>query len=160
MEFLKGGFEMIRVCEECGYEYSSYSEYCPRCGCPNVSLLNDRYYQENCDALYASFDQSFRCLYLTVILTGILYLLKFDGVINCMIVSGILASVASFFSWGLLKSGIFIAASMFFAALNIPEFIMVTIVFTLMFMPIYMLLVRPVIIVCKIRNVKKKMQTI
>ena len=151
---------MVRVCEECGYEYSSYSECCPRCGCPNVSLLNAQYYQENCNALYASFDQSIRCLYLTVILTGILYLLKFDGMINCMIISGILASVASFFSWGLLKSGIFIVVSMFFAALNIPEFIMATIVFTLMFMPVYMLVVRPIIIVCKIRNMKKKMQTI
>ena len=147
---------MIKICEECGTEYSSYSLCCPKCGCPNLhvkkSMDLSRKREEAEQAIGDSLSNIFFCVVIFLVLNKLFH----QPVELSLFMAAILSTIMTIFKVNVIVAFILLIVLCFIMVSGVPKWIQDLAEYSLFLIPAYTMFVRPVLKVIKIRNIEKK----
>lgn len=146
---------MLKICEECGYEYSSHAKICPKCGCPNFHISKEGYLKYKKSKQEDEIGSSIACIVLCIIFYFIItrwFGLKIK--IAAFMISAIFASLITSMGIGIIGACVVLMLLSYFftEVLHLPESVSdFTFILFCMF-PLYYMFVRPIRKIMQIRK--------
>lgn len=153
---------MLKRCEECGYEYSSYAEKCPRCYYPNRHVLHHMDLEYAKDEAKFSIFKSLISIVLFFIFT---YLLKKYGGLSPVVatfIAAIFSSIMTATGAGIILTLIIIMGLGYFFSevVHLPNFLEELSVYIFVLFPIYYMVVRPIWKIISILKINHKINKV
>lgn len=145
---------MLKICEECGYKYSSKAEICPKCGCPNSHLIKQIQLEAIKENDKDEIAKSIFCIFLFVVLSAALYWWFDQPWIVSIFIGALFAGVMSAAGVGIIGATVLILLLCYVTeeVLHLPREISDLLFYVFAIFPFYFAIIRPIF---KIRHIMK-----